>query len=113
MPFINIKTNQSVSNIQKDALKTAMGQAISALSGKSEQWLMVGIEREYILYHQGSDAPAAMVTVQVYGSPSSSDCNALTGRISEALNAILEIPKNRIYVSYAGTPDWGWNGSNF
>lgn len=113
MPFINIKTNQSVTETQQEAIKSGMGKAITALSGKSEQWLMIGIEPEYILYHQGSDAPAAMVEVQVYGNPSASDCNNLTGYISEVLNSELDIPKSRIYVSYTGTPNWGWNGHNF
>lgn len=113
MPFINIKTNQSVSTAQQEVIKSGLGKAITALSGKSEQWLMVGIEPDYILYHQGSNAPCAMVEVQVYGNASASDCNALTGNISEILCTELHIPKNRIYVSYTCTPNWGWNGSNF
>ena len=113
MPFINIKTNQSVSKAQQTAIKTELGRAITTLPGKSEQWLMVGIEPEYILYHQGTDAPAAMVEVQVYGGASGAAYSKLTGEISEILNTELSIPKNRIYVSYTGTPDWGWNGSNF
>ena len=113
MPFINIKTNQSVSTAQQEVIKSGLGKAISALSGKSEQWLMVGIEPDYILYHQGSAHPCAMVEVQVYGNASASDCNKLTGHISKLLHTELQIPENRIYVSYTYTPNWGWNGSNF
>ena len=113
MPFINIKTNQSVSKTQQEAIKSGLGNAISTLPGKSEQWLMVVIEPEYILYHQGTDAPAAMVEVQLYGGASGSAYSKLTGQISEILNSELSIPKNRIYVSYFSTSDWGWNGGNF
>lgn len=113
MPFINVKTNQSVSKAQQEAIKSGLGKAIPAIPGKSEQWLMVAIEPEVILYHQGTDAPAAMVEVQIYGGASGSAYNQLTGQISELLNAELSIPKNRIYVSYTSTPDWGWNGGNF
>ncbi|MBR1528059.1 MAG: hypothetical protein IJ642_02005 [Oscillospiraceae bacterium] len=113
MPFINIKTNQSVSKTQQEVIKSGLGNAISTLPGKSEQWLMVGIEPEYILYHQGTDAPAAMVEVQLYGGASGSAYSKLTGQISEILNSELSIPKNRIYVSYFSTSDWGWNGGNF
>lgn len=113
MPFINIKTNQNVSKAQQETIKAGLGKAITALPGKSEQWLMVGIEPEYVLYFQGTDEPAAMVSVQIYGGASGSAYSNLTGKITEILHTELHIPANRIYVSYASTPDWGWSGSNF
>lgn len=113
MPFINVKTNQSVTKAQQEAIKNGLGKAISTIPGKSEQWLMVGIEPEVILYHQGTDAPAAMVEVQIYGAASHSAYEQLTGQISDLLNTELNIPKNRIYISYTAIPEWGWNGSNF
>jgi len=113
MPFINIKTNQPVPKEKQEAIKSGLGKAITTLAGKSETWLMVGIEPEYVLYFQGTDAPAAMVSVSVYGNGSPSAYDKLTGQISGILNDALNIPTNRIYVSYSGTPDWGWNGGNF
>lgn len=113
MPFINVKTNQSVPKDKMETIKSELGKAISTIPGKSEQWLMVGIEPDYALWHQGTDAPAAMVEVQVYGGASGSAYDAMTGKISTILNDALGIPANRIYVSYTGTPDWGWNGGNF
>lgn len=44
MPFINVKTNIPVSENAQEALKTRLGQAIEAIPGKSEAWLMVGVE---------------------------------------------------------------------
>lgn len=113
MPFINVKTNAPVPGEKREAIKSALGKAVTTLPGKSEQWLMVGIEPEYVLYFQGSDAPAAMVEVQIYGSVNSSSCDAMTGKICAILTKELDIPANRIYVSYTGIPDWGWNGGNF
>ena len=112
MPFINVKTNAAVSKEKCEAIKSALGQAITALPGKSEQWLMVGIEPECTLYFQGSDAPCAMVQVQTYGT-NASGTEALTGKICEILGDTLSIPANRTYVSYFGTANWGWNGGNF
>jgi phenylpyruvate tautomerase PptA (4-oxalocrotonate tautomerase family) len=112
MPFINVKTNAAVSKEQCDKIKSALGQAITALPGKSENWLMVGIEPEQILYFQGSDAPAAMVQVQTYGT-NAQGSNDLTAKICKILNAELNLPQNRVYVSYFGTQNWGWNGNNF
>ena len=113
MPFINVKTNEKVSGSIADEIKSSLGKAITALPGKSEGWLMVGIEDEYRLWFRGSDEPAAIVEVSVYGSPAAQAMNDLTGRITDILTENLSIPRDRIYVSYFSTPDWGWNGSNF
>ena len=112
MPFINVKTNTAVSKEKMDAIKTQLGKAITALPGKSEAWLMVGIEPECALYFKGSDAPAAMVQVQTFGT-NAQGTDTLTGRICDILQAELSIPKDRTYVSYFGTANWGWNGGNF
>lgn len=113
MPFINVKTNAQISKDKETAIKTALGSAITAIPGKSESWLMVGIEPEHILYFKGDDAPAAMVEVSVYGQANSDAFNSLTGKICEILNEQLSIDPSRIYVKYSATADWGWNGSNF
>lgn len=113
MPFINVKTNTAVSAPKAEAVKSALGQAITAIPGKSEHWLMVGIEPEQMLWFQGSDAPAAIAEVSIYGSASASAYDALTGKICAVLAEELGIAGNRIYVKYAEVEHWGWNGSNF
>lgn len=113
MPFINVKVNVPVPSDKAEQIKASMGQAITAIPGKSEQWLMVGIEPESTLYFQGSPAPAAMVEVSVYGGASASACNSLTGKICTILDNSLSIPANRVYVRYFETDKWGWNDGNF
>ena len=98
MPFINIKTNRPVSSEKEIAIKSALGQAITAIPGKSESWLMAGIEPEYILY---------------FGQANPSAFNSLTEKLCTVLNEQLDIDPSRIYVKYTATTDWGWNGSNF
>ncbi|MDE5563692.1 MAG: hypothetical protein K2I93_00925 [Oscillospiraceae bacterium] len=113
MPFINVKTNIAVSPDKLTAVKAQLGNAITAIPGKSEHWLMVAVEPETALYFQGTDAPAAMVQVQIYGTTSGNACEALTGKICAILETELSIPADRVYVSYWQTPNWGWNNSNF
>ncbi|MCM1132035.1 MAG: phenylpyruvate tautomerase MIF-related protein [Ruminococcus flavefaciens] len=113
MPFINLKTNIMVSDEKKTALKSAFGQVIETIPGKSEAWLMVGIEPEYTLYFKGDDTPTAMVDVSVFGTENPSAFNVLTRKICDLLNQELGIEKSRIYVKYETTQHWGWNGSNF
>ena len=113
MPFINVKTNSKVPAEKAEEIKSALGRAITAIPGKSEGWLMVGIEDEYKLYFKGTEEPAAMVEVSLYGNASPNALNTLTGHITGLLSDTLGIPADRIYVSYMCTENWGWNGSNF
>ncbi len=113
MPFINVKTNTTVSKDKLTAVKTQLGQAITAIPGKSEQWLMVAVEPETALYFRGTDAPAAMVQVQIFGGASGAACETLTGKICDILETELSIPADRVYVSYWETPNWGWNRNHF
>lgn len=113
MPFINVKTNASVTKEKAENIKSALGTAITAIPGKSEGWLMVGIEDGYKLWFKGTDEPAAMVEVQLYGNASGSAMSELTSRITGILSDALAIPPDRVYVSYMCTENWGWNGSNF
>ncbi len=113
MPFINVKTNTKVSNEKAVTIKAALGNAITAIPGKSENWLMVGIEDDYKLYFKGTDEPAAMVEVQIYGNASGNSMQTLTGNITDILLDTLGISADRVYVSYMLTENWGWNGSNF
>lgn len=112
MPFINVKTNVSAGAKAED-IKARLGSAITAIPGKSEGWLMVGLEDEYKLWFKGSDAPAAIAEVSVFGSPSGSALNNLTSQITDILTSALGVPADRVYVSYMCTDSWGWNGNNF
>lgn len=112
MPFINVKTNAQVSREAENNIKTALGKAITAVPGKSEAWLMVGIEPQ-TLYFRGTDEPAAIAQISLYGSASRSALNELTKSTTEVLSAELGIAPDRIYVSCFSTSEWGWNGGLF
>lgn len=114
MPFIDVKTTVTMDEDKKEAVKSKLGTAIGLIPGKSEGWLMVGIQDNYCLYFQGNqNAPSAFVQVEVYGSENKAAFDKLTGEICNILNTELAISKDRIYVSYMSTPNWGWNGGNF
>ncbi len=113
MPFINVKTNVKVSAEKAEAIKSALGRAITAVPGKSESWLMVGIEDGCTLYFKGSDEPAVMTEVQICGNASGNSLQTLTSNITGIMLDELGVSADRVYVSYMTTPNWGWNGSNF
>ena len=113
MPFINVKTNTAVSAEQAEQLKSLLGSAITAIPGKTEAWLMVGIEDNYKLWFKGDPAPAAMVDVSLLGNASDAELSDMTARVTDALTGTLGLPADRVYICYQSTAFWGWNGSNF
>lgn len=112
MPFINVRTNTQLNKGRELKLKTALGEAISLIPGKSEDWLMFGLAQE-ILYFKGNNDPAAMVEISIFGEAKKDAMNALTAKVTAIISEQLSIKPDRIYVSYFQTPNWGWNGSNF
>ena len=113
MPFINVKTNVSVTEDRAETIKTQFGKAITAIPGKSESWLMVGIEPNSMLWFRGTSEEAAMVEVSLFGGASHNAYSVLTSYITKIVSEQLGIPADRIYVKYSETANWGWNGSNF
>ena len=112
MPFINTKVNVSISKEQEQTLKTQFGKAIT-LIGKSEAWLMLNFEDNAKLWFKGSDAPAALMEVSLYGRASASAYDNLTAKLTEILSSVLSITPTRIYVKYSEIEYWGMAGSNF
>ena len=113
MPFIDVKTNAQVNKKQEIALKQALGQAIAILPGKSETWLMLDIHDGCRMYFHGSDAPCAMLQVQVFGKINTQKCEELTAEICRIMNDTLQIAPENTYVKYEEISLWGWNSQNF
>lgn len=114
MPFINSKTTVSVSEQQREQLKTQLGEAISLIPGKSERWLMLDLQDQHQMYFQGkSFEQIAFVEVKIFGTASDDVYNALTAKICQIYQTVLQIPSDKVYVAYQEIEHWGWNGSNF
>lgn len=115
MPCIQIKTNVKTSADAADAIKSSLGQAITFLPGKSEDWLMVSIEDSCQMYFGGKGGqPTAMVEVKILGeSIDRAGAEHMTGNISRILGEILGVSPDCMYIKYEASPDWGWNGTNF
>ena len=113
MPFINTKTNASITKEQEIEIKTRLGNAVQIL-GKSEGWLMTNFEENSHLYFKGSnDNLIAYVEIKLFGDAGRELYNKMTEEVSNIINEVLGIDKSNIYVSYYPTSNWGWNGNNF
>lgn len=113
MPMINSKITVPLSNEKMDILKAELGKAISVM-GKTESYLMVGFEPNYNLYFGGKKLEkGAFVEVKVLGDVNSEQSAKMSEKICSIFEKELSIPSDKIYITYSGYKNWGWNGSNF
>ena len=112
MPFINVKTNQDISSV-KEQIKAELGNAITAIPGKSEAWLMVEIQDALDMYFKGSDLPCAMFEVEIFGKAGDDAYDDLTKRICKISQNLLGVAPDRTYVKYEEIEHWGYNNFNF
>ncbi|MFP3155545.1 hypothetical protein LQZ18_14175 [Lachnospiraceae bacterium ZAX-1] len=114
MPFINVRVSTELNDSKQEALKAKIGRAISIIPGKSEDWLMVGIEDKYTLYFKGNqDGAVAFVDVKLYGTATANDYAKMTAELCKIISEELSISADRVFISYQSTENWGWNGTNF
>ena len=114
MPYINLKTTKTVSDDKCEALKTAFGKAIESFPGKTEAWLMVGIEDGAKLGFKGdASKDSAIVDVDLLGDVNEGASEKMTSVVCDILERELGIGADRVYVKYTGYKQWGWNGGNF
>ena len=113
MPFIDSKITVPVTPEKKESIKSRFGDAVRLLNN-SDFYFMVGFEDNYDLYMGGNKLEkGAYVSVSLFGNAPSSAYDKMTGEICGILSDELGIPGDKVYVTYHGVNDWGWNGSNF
>lgn len=114
MPYINTKTNISISQEKELRLKERLGKAIETIPGKSETWLMLSFEDSCHMYFKGSsEKPIAFIEVKVFGLLSDEVSQNMTEVLMDIYQEELAIDKNCIYIKYETVKYWGWNGRNF
>lgn len=112
MPYIQTRTNISISKEKEIKIKELLGEAITILN-KSEEWLMVEFVPECKMYFMGDDSKnIAYVDIKIYGKGDPERFNLMTGKVTEILNNELGLLPENIYVSYGEYSNWGWNGNN-
>ena len=90
MPFINTKTNVSVSAEQERELVKELGRAIAIIPGKSEPVLMLNLQDNQRMAFRGTaDGKMAMVEVGLLGKAPAKSLNDFTAECCNILNRIL------------------------
>lgn len=113
MPYIEATFSKTLTEQQKNELKTQFGKAIELIKGKSEDWLMVAIKDGVSMFFKGDGtSDFCYVSISVFGSASKADCNEMTGAVCALVENITSTTSENTYVTYSSFDKWGWNGSN-
>lgn len=111
MPYLNIKTNQEVSDVS--ALIKKASSTVSQASGKPESYVMIAVDQKTPMSMGGSDKPTALLDYRSLGLPN--DRKAFSDALCSLISEELSIDGDRIYISMtdAERQNWGWNHSTF
>lgn len=114
MPYLKLKTNQTISQEQSPELLAELSQLLAKTIGKPERYVMVELDADRDMIFSASNEPLAYLECKSIGL-SSSQASSLSVSISQVLNKALNIPVDRIYIEFSNCPAefWGWNGSTF
>ena len=112
--MITTHTTATVTAEKKELLTKALGEAITLLPGKSEAYLMLDFIGEcQKAFHGDTSLPLAFVEVKLLGRSTKAAYEALTARICDVFEKILDIPANGTYVKYEEVEHWGYNRFHF
>lgn len=114
MPYLSIQTNQSLSKDQATEFLQKASQTLSAMLGKSENYVMVAIQDASHMMFAGTTDPTAYLQIKSLGLPESATSDfsrLLCGFITQELG----IAGERIYIEFSGPERhmWGWNNKTF
>jgi phenylpyruvate tautomerase len=114
MPYLNVKTNKTVSAEKVSVVMDLLSKRLSKALAKPEDYVMVELQQGACLSFAGSAEPAAYLELKSISLPA-----VQTRPLSKLLCGILEeelqISPSRIYIEFteAKGSHWGWNSTTF
>ena len=114
MPFLIARVNVPVSKEQEITIKEELGRAIELVPGKSEEYLLFGIEDNFHLYLRGIDSePVAYIEASIWGNEGHFGYDRFTAEVTRIFHDALGIKPDHIYIRYSDIPDWRAGGMNY
>ncbi|AFJ03588.1 putative ATLS1-like light-inducible protein [Methylophaga frappieri] len=111
MPYLNITTNQSVTD--ENALLKAASKTVASASGKPESYVMIRLNHNVAMSFAGSTDPAAILDYRSLGLPA--DRKAFSDALCTLIEQQIGVSGSRTYISMTDSErqNWGWDHSTF
>lgn len=113
MPYISTTTSVKITKENEEALAEAFAEIMERVAGKGAEWLMLSFKDSVRMVFRGESAETAILEVSFLGEFTADVYDTLTEELCAAASKILAVPTNRIYIKYAPTATWGYDGFNF
>ena len=116
MPLIQLDTSFAFPDQnRKQAIAKMLSQIAAEGTGKPEQYVMACIHDNVAMMMSGAAGPCALVTVKAIGGLNKSVNQTLAANVSQLLQKELNIPPNRIYLTFEelAPTHWAWEGKTF
>ena len=114
MPYLLIRTNQPIAQENRKPLLRSCSSTVAEALGKPERYVMVSLEANSDMLFAAEDSPCAYLELKSIGLPAELTAE-LSATLCELLGAVLDVPRERIYIEFADAARhmWGWDGGTF
>jgi phenylpyruvate tautomerase PptA (4-oxalocrotonate tautomerase family) len=110
MPYIQVNVSQTLKEHQKEQLKATLGEAITLIPGKTEAVTMVDIADGRAIYLDGKPVNGGFIDLRLYGAADRASKEALTEALFEAMDKLLGISPQHLYLNIFEMDSWGVGG---
>jgi hypothetical protein len=111
MPYIGVNLAKKIDVEKEMELKRAIAKAIEIFPGKTEQALMIDFEDGKNAYLAGErQENSAYIDLRVYGKFNFEVKSKFTAAMFELFESILEVPKDKMYLTILEYETWGTKG---
>ena len=110
MPLLSVSTSIKIED--KNLFLRNCSHLVSKLTKKPEQYVMVQVFDQTLMYFDKSQNPSCFVDLRSIGSINPS---VMAKEISIFISNEIGIPINRIYICFEdiNASNWAWNGKTF
>lgn len=114
MPYLNIKTNCDLTEIEVSAVMKGASRICAEGLGKSEAYMLVALDPCPQMFFGGHEEPFAFVELRSIAL-AGDETTALSALLCQFLGEKLGLAHDRIYLNFSSVErsHWGWNGQTF
>lgn len=113
MPLIQVTSNISLSDAEKNNALQTLSKAAAELLEKSEDYVMTSWTSSKMTM-AGNNVPAVFIDFHSIRLPEDATAN-LSKEFCERISLAVEVRQDRIYINFHNVEAnmWGWNGKTF
>lgn len=114
MPYLNIKTNRDLTDIDVGKVLKEASRLCADLLGKPEDYMAVSMDECRFMAFGGTSDPFAFLELRSIGLPEESP-GRLSSELCKFVEEKLAVAPNRVYINFEDIDRkmWGWDGKTF